>query len=70
MKRPSKPARLLAVQQELRQLAGEYQAWRDGLPVNLQEGGLAAKLEEAVEQLEDLADEVSYFDYPQVGIAY
>jgi hypothetical protein len=70
MKHPSKPARLLAVQQELRQLAGEYQAWRDGLPANLQEGSLAAKLDEAVEQLEDLADEVSYFDYPQVGIGY
>lgn len=70
MARPTRPARLLAVQQELRQLAGEYQAWRDALPANLQESGLAAKLEEAVEQLEDLADEVSYFDYPQVGIGY
>jgi len=70
MKRPSRPARLLAVQQELRLLAGEYQTWRDALPANLQEGGLAAKLEEAVQQLEDLADEVSYFDHPLVGVGY
>ena len=70
MKRPSRPARLLAVQQELRLLAGEYQTWRDALPDNLQEGGLAAKLEEAVQQLEDLADEVSYFDHPLVGVGY
>lgn len=70
MPRPSRPARMQAVERELRRLAAEYQVWRDALPENLLESGLAAKLDDAVAELEDLADEVSDFDCPRVGMAY
>lgn len=70
MPRPSRPARLQAIERELRQLAAEYQLWRDALPDNLQESGLAAKLDDAIAELEELADEVSCFDFPRIGMAY
>jgi hypothetical protein len=65
--RVSRPARLQAVEVELRALAGEYQHWLSALPANLADSALAADLEQASEQLEDLADELSAIDLPRIG---
>lgn len=64
----SRPQRLQAIERELRQLATEYQAWHDALPDNQSEGSMAAKLEETIETLTDLADEVWAVDPPCIGI--
>lgn len=65
--RVSRPARLLAVEVELRALAGEYQRWLAALPANLADGALAEELEQTGEQLEALADELAAIDLPRVG---
>jgi len=54
----SRPARLRAVEQELRQLGTEYQGWRDALPENMADGAMADHLDETIAALEDAADTV------------
>lgn len=70
MKPPSRPKRLQMLEHELRQLATEYQAWRDAMPENLTESALAEKLEETVEVLESIADDLWAVDPPCIGIRY
>lgn len=70
MTRLSRPARLRALEKELRQLAQEYQGWLDALPENLSESDMAAKLEETIEALENIADDVWAIDPPCIGIRY
>jgi hypothetical protein len=48
---PSRPAWLRAIEQALRQLGTEYQAWRDALPENLAESAMADHLEETIAAL-------------------
>ena len=65
--RASRPARLLAVEVELRALADEYLRWREALPANLAQSSLADDLEQTGEQLENLADELAGIDLPRIG---
>ena len=58
MAKPSRPARLQAIETELRLLVDEYQIWRDALPENLADGAMADHLDETVAALEDAADSV------------
>ena len=66
---PSRPARLRAVEQELRNLITEYQNWRDALPENLANGEQADHLDETIAALDDAADSVwaVTIDPPLVG---
>lgn len=70
MSKPSRPARLQVIQQEVRRLASEYQAWLDALPENMAAGDMAAKLEETIEALEDVADDLWAIDLPCIGRRY
>lgn len=67
-KKMSRPARIKAVEQEVRQLVTEYQAWLDALPENLAAGSIAGKLEETVEALETIADDLDMIDPPCIGV--
>lgn len=64
---PSRPARLLHIESELRKLAEEYQGWRDSTPENLAESQKAQELEEVISQLEAIADDVAAIEPPRVG---
>ena len=64
---PSRPARLLRIESDLRQLAEEYQRWRDATPENLTEGQLAQELDDAIGQLEAIADDVAAIQPPRIG---
>ncbi len=61
----SRAVRLLAGEDELRDLAEGYLTWRDAMPENLSTSQLADDLEQLVEQLENLADEVGALDPPR-----
>jgi len=64
---PSRPARILALAADVRGLSAEYQNWRDRLPENLAEGETAARLEDVIAQLDDLAATLEAIDPPTVG---
>ncbi|MBI4318748.1 MAG: hypothetical protein HY675_09680 [Chloroflexi bacterium] len=63
--RKSRPERLAAVSDELRELARGYQHWLDTLPDNLSSSDLAEQLEQVIEQLEGLAADVDSIDPPR-----
>lgn len=69
MATPSRPARLRAIEQELRQIATGYQNWRDALPENLANGEQADHLDETIAALDDAADSVwaVTIDPPLIG---
>jgi hypothetical protein len=52
----SRPARLAAVEDEIRCLLDEYQDWLDRLPDSLQESGQAQNLADTIESLSSAAD--------------
>ena len=64
-RRSSRPERLAAVVEELRDLSEGYRGWREALPVNLSSSQLAGELEEFAEKLDDLADEIADLDPPR-----
>lgn len=64
---PARPARILALAHGARELAAEYQSWRDKLPANLAEGETAGRLEEVIAQLEDAAETLEAIEPPAVG---
>lgn len=64
-RRRSRPERLRAVEDELRDLAAGYQHWLESMPTNLSDTELADRLTAIAEQLETLADEVGYLDPPR-----
>ena len=64
-RKASRPARLVAIENETQALIDEYQAWRDGLPESLQEGSLAAKLDEAIDRLTEVAETLGDIDLPK-----
>ena len=66
-KGPSRPVRIQALEAETRRLAADYQNWRDKLPGNLAEGETAARLEEFIAQLEEIAASIEALDPPMVG---
>lgn len=63
--RKSRPERLAAVSDELRELAEGYQHWLDSLPENLSSSDMAEDLEQVIGQLEALAGEVDSLDPPR-----
>lgn len=63
----SRPARLAAIQLAVRELADEYQAWRDALPENLSGSQLAERLDEVVGQLEAIAEDLDAVEPPRIG---
>ena len=64
---PSRPARILAHAEDFRKLAAEYQNWLDSLPRNLAEGATAARLEEFIAQLDEVAEAIEGLEPPSVG---
>ena len=52
----SRPARLAAVEGEIRLLLDEYQDWLDRLPESLQDSGQAEILADTIESLSSAAD--------------
>ena len=65
VKAPSRPARLLFVNRELRALLDEYQQWRDNLPEPFLESDLAQKLDETIEQLAEATELLEEIDLPK-----
>lgn len=61
----SRPARLEAIENEARCLIDEYQGWRGSLPEPLQESGLAAKLDEAIDKLTEAAELLADVELPK-----
>lgn len=61
-------SRALAALEELKDLQGEYEQWRDGLPDNLQQSTLAEKLDEVcdldLDSALDTAGEAENIDLP------
>lgn len=66
-KRPSRPARLTAIENELRELATEYEGWLEALPDNMADSARAEELTEIAEALNRLADEVNELEPPRIG---
>lgn len=64
-RRRSRPERLRAIEEELRNLAAGYQHWLESMPENLSGTELADRLAAIAEQLGTLADEVGYLDPPR-----
>lgn len=61
----SRPERLRAIEDELRDLAAGYQHWLEAMPANLSDSELAERLALLAEQLETMADEVGDLDPPR-----
>jgi uncharacterized membrane protein YccC len=64
-RRSSRPARLEAIESEVRSLLGEYEAWLEALPSSLADSDQAAKLAETIEQLAAVAESVAEIDPPR-----
>ena len=62
---PSRPARLASAVATLQALHDEYQAWLDSMPESLEDGDLAGKLQETIDQLEELVSQASDIDPPR-----
>ena len=63
----SRPARILAVIEEVRSLVDGYQKWRDGMPANFSEGQMADRLDQVIAELEEVAAALEQIDPPTVG---
>lgn len=55
-RKASRPQRLAACRRELEALKGEYEAWLDGLPEVFQDGDVAERLAETIEQMEAICE--------------
>jgi len=64
-RKTSRPARLVSIENEVRALIDEYQAWIDRLPGSLHESDLAGKLEEAIDKLTEVAETLADIDLPK-----
>lgn len=64
-RRPSRPARLAALQVEASKLRDEYEGWLENLPESLAESDQANLLTEAVEQLQSVVDLLSEIQVPR-----
>lgn len=64
-RQPSRPKRLDATERELRTLAAEYQSWLDNLPEFLEGSELADLLNQAIEQLTEVADQIADITLPR-----
>jgi hypothetical protein len=61
----SRPERLSAVEDELRDLAEGYRHWLESLPQGISASQIAEDLQAITERLEELADEVGTLDPPR-----
>ena len=61
----SRPARLVAIGKETQALLEDYEAWRARLPESLEESDMAAKLDEAIEKLAEVAEALADIDLPK-----
>ena len=61
----TRPARLAAVEDELRSLAEGYRDWLEAMPTNQAETQLAEDLKEISEKLDAMADEVNSLEPPR-----
>ena len=66
-RKPTRPQRLAGVAEELRELAGGYEAWLDAVPANLAEGELAGRLRDTIQRLVEALDAVEQVEPPRVG---
>ena len=64
-RRPSRPARLAAMENEAQAFIDELQAWRDSLPESFQESALAGKLDEAIEKFSEVAETLADINLPR-----
>lgn len=64
-RRLSRPKRVAALVAALRELADEYQDWREALPDSLAGSRVAAQLDDVTEQLGQLADDLEALDLPR-----
>lgn len=55
-RKASRPQRLAACRRELEALKEEYEAWLEGLPEAFQDGDVAGRLAETVEQMEAICE--------------
>lgn len=62
---PSRPARLAAARDALTSLQEEYESWLEGLPESLTGGSQAERLQEAIEQLQAVADLLDEIQLPR-----
>lgn len=62
---PSKPTRLATLQRTTEDLQHEYEAWLESLPENLQDGDMAGRLTETIEQLEAVVGLLSEITPPR-----
>jgi hypothetical protein len=56
---PSRPRRLGALEESLRRLHHEYQAWLESIPESLQDGDQAQRVRETMEQIESAAESLA-----------
>ncbi len=64
-RRPSRPARLAKIENELLDLLQEYEGWLESLPASLGQSDQAARLAETIERLASVADAVAAIDLPR-----
>jgi len=62
---PSRPARLVTVENEVRSLHDEYEHWLNSLPDSLEQTEQASRLTETVEQLEGVLDLLTEIQPPR-----
>jgi hypothetical protein len=64
-RKPSRPARLAQIENDIRTLRAEYEAWSERLPESLEETSQAELLNEAIEQLDIAAEAISGINPPR-----
>lgn len=62
---PSRPARLATIVAVLLTLQEEYQGWPDAMPESLADGNLASKLQDTIEQLNEVAEQLADIQLPR-----
>lgn len=64
-RKKTRPQRIGQIANDLRDLADEYQGWLDGLPANLAGGGIADRLQETIDGLQEACDTVDALEPPR-----
>jgi len=64
-RQPSRPARLAAIEKQLRELIEEYENWLESLPESLSESQSADLLAETIDQLTEAADSIAEISLPK-----
>lgn len=63
-RRPSRPARLVAIGAEIQSLLQEYEDWLASIPESLAEGDQATRLIGTIDQLSEIADAIAEIEPP------